>query len=128
MVKDRTFQPPRCRKVSRIVYEETHGVFLSTEEQVCHRCDNTKCVEPLHFFLGTHQDNVDDMVSKTRQKRGRAMHTNKLTEQQALEIWRSSGNLYELAAEYEISISAVRDIKSQRSWRWLTQKQNSGSI
>lgn len=36
---------------------------------VLHRCDNRKCCNPDHLWLGTNTDNVHDMISK-----GRAVH------------------------------------------------------
>ncbi len=51
-----------------------HHRFVWTEHNgpipkgmcVCHHCDEPACINPDHLFLGTHQDNMQDMINKKR--------------------------------------------------------------
>ena len=57
-------------KASRVAYMLSHGVYPG-DKHVLHSCDNSKCVNPDHLFLGTHLENMQDMVNKGRSCKGR---------------------------------------------------------
>lgn len=61
----------RCRSIGahRVAYEITHGKF-DEEFVICHTCDNPRCVNPNHLFLGTQNDNIQDKLKKGRQAKG----------------------------------------------------------
>lgn len=44
----------------------THGPDLGPEDYILHRCDNRKCVNPDHLYMGDQSINVLDMITKGR--------------------------------------------------------------
>lgn len=91
---------------------------------VLHKCDNRRCVNPDHLFLGTNKDNQDDCRKKGRHAwlRGERLPLTKLTAAQAFEAKQrlKSESFRSIARDMGVHFDTIRAIKRGQSWAWLT--------
>lgn len=113
----------------RIAYRLTYGPVPDGMD-VLHTCDHRDCCNPLHYFLGTHQDNMNDCKAKRRTTWGERSAKAVLTEAEAREILRvyrrvrggrkgGWSNARELAAKYGVKPSTITAVVAGRSWAHL---------
>jgi len=112
----------KMRGTHRISYELAFGEILN-DLHTLHHCDNKLCVNPLHLWIGTNLDNIDDMHSKGRQgaARGEDHPSHKLSDAQVAEIrrlyaWHGIGgkDMYQLAREFGVSSGYISDIVNNK--------------
>ena len=92
---------------------------------VLHRCDNRKCVNPEHLFLGTREDNIRDMIAKDRSINlsGSSHGMSKLTEDQVRYIKTkllSQQSLSSLSREFGVSVQTIYAIHHGKTWKHVT--------
>lgn len=107
----------------RMSYELARGV-IPDGQQVLHKCDNPRCVNPNHLFLGTHTDNMRDMFRKGRRKTNKtrgerhplAVFTN-ITAQKVRQLY-SDENVtqVELAKFFGVSQSTISRVICHQSY------------
>lgn len=88
---------------------------------ILYHCDNPKCCNPEHLYVGTNEDNVKDRQARGRSK-GAAGEKNtkaKLTENDVLIIRKSTGTHASLGRKYGVSYSTISAIRSGKTWSYL---------
>ena len=103
----------------RFVWAEAYGP-IPKGMHVLHRCDNPPCINVSHLFLGTHADNVADMIAKGRGgNRGETNGNAKLTWEDAEAIRASSERVTDLAKRYGVAHSVISNIRRGKAWKAL---------
>lgn len=112
-------------RAHRVVWELSHGQ-IPVDLCVCHRCDNPRCINVDHLFLGTRAENNRDKTDKGRQARGpghgmrKERHPNAKLTQALVERLRADHNggtrQRQLASVYGVSQSLVSQIINGKRW------------
>jgi hypothetical protein len=89
---------------------------------VLHTCDNRKCCNPSHLFLGSMRANLLDAYSKGRKAQPKSLHANaKLTAEQVRDIRRlyDKGGVrqIDLAARYGVSQRAISLVVRRETYK-----------
>lgn len=116
---------PRMVRSHRYAWEITNGP-ISPGMLVCHSCDNRRCVNPTHLFLGTHTENMQDCVGKGRfrflaTRSGESHHASILT----IDIVREMRRLAfcdgvrrsEIARRFGVGRTVASNAINGRTWR-----------
>lgn len=86
---------------------------------VCHSCDNAKCCNPEHLWLGNCKENMQDCKEKGRTLKGNKFRA-KISENDVLKIrkeYSAEMGYKKLAKKYAVDWSNIRAIIKRRSWK-----------
>ncbi len=100
-----------------------HNGSISAGLHVCHSCDNPKCVNPAHLWLGTHAENMKDRNRKgrTNPPRGDKSASAKLTEADVIDIRerakiRKLGDINSMAKEFGVTRGTIYTVIARLTW------------
>jgi len=116
-----------CHRASWLIHngEIPKGLY------VCHKCDNKKCCNPDHLYLGTALQNTKDAIERglfpngPNKKKGKVGSKNikaKLNENDVLDIKKlivNNEKTRDIAERYNVSKSTILSIRKGKTWTHL---------
>ena len=112
--------PLTASRASWIIHngEISGGLF------VCHKCDNRRCVNPDHLFLGTQSDNMSDCSRKRRINHGEDRPQSKLTEDdvaEARKLRQQGMGWMKLAKRYGVHQTCIISAVTGKTWAHVAE-------
>ena len=115
----------RRRPVQYLAHRYSYALLRNLEKSlfVCHACDNTRCVRPVHLFAGTPKDNMLDAKNKNRTAFGSKHGGVKITAADAVrivELHASGMTQMELGHKFRVNQRSISFIIRGVNWRRAT--------
>jgi hypothetical protein len=112
-------------RAHRFAFAAAYREDVGEKDNICHTCDNRRCVKPLHLYKGTHQENMRDRNGRGRSARlrGALNGHSKITTAEAERIRSQYENrtkfhwgMRALAREFGVNTSTIWNIAAGRTW------------
>ena len=116
------------KRAHRVAFVIANGQIPELFEQlpayICHKCDNRKCCNPAHLFLGNHLVNQKDSVVKNRHRtlnqkgenNSSALKTENQVREVKVDLKEGILNQRQIVEKHGLSTSAMSLIKIGRTW------------
>jgi hypothetical protein len=109
-------KPIGAHRASYMLYKGSIPKGMS----VLHKCNNRKCVNPSHLYIGNHKDNAKDSIAAGTIARGERHGKSKLCREDIVNIreFKKEGMYHkDIAKIYKVRTSTVTRIVNNQRWQ-----------